>query len=79
MVLSGKIDSVFVCIVEIVDHTVHYIRQKQIIVVVEHTNIVDNRFCAANLRLLNLDGDKEILYCEVKNDLKRHLKFESEL
>lgn len=70
MVFTGKVNSVFVCIVEIVDHTVHYIRQKQIVVVVEHSDIVDDSLGAADLLLLNLNGDEEILHSEIKNDLK---------
>jgi hypothetical protein len=64
-VIFGEIDAVLVGIVEIVDHAVDYVSQKQIVVVVEHANVVDNRFCAADLLILNLNGDEEVLDCHV--------------
>ena len=73
MILASKVDSVFVGVVEIVDHTVHNIRQKQIVVVVEHADVVNYCFGTADLLLLNLNGNEEVLYGQIKDDLERHL------
>ena len=46
---------------------------------VEHTNVVDYSFGAADFRLLYLDGNEEILNGQIKDDLERHFELESQL
>jgi hypothetical protein len=76
MILS-EVDTVLVGVIEVVDHAVHHICQQQVVVVVEHTDVVDDCPCTADLLLLNLKGDQEVLYCHIEYDLKGHLEFKS--
>ena len=50
-------------VVKVIDHAIHHICQQKVVVVVKHTDVVNNCLSATDLLVIDLCGDKEILNC----------------
>lgn len=57
-------------VVKVIDHAIHHICQQKVVVVVKHTDVINDSLSSTDLLVIELCGDKEILNCEIEDNLK---------